>query len=280
MSQPYFPPPTPPPPPPPAPPPAAAPPPPPAGTTLAELWSQQAAGMAELAVGRAGLVLGLELLAILLVQGALRWALRRWGERSGRTALAALARFGVRVTAVLVGVSLVLERLFAVVPLFTAGALGLGLAGFAFSAGSRLQAWLMAWGTVLRGRLRLGDHLALGAVRGVVERLGLLRIHLRTEAGGVVFLPTRMLTETSLEVSTPERSFPVELVLSVDALVDAAALARARAVASLCPYRVWTSEVTVSAAGERQLRVRLLAWSAAAAERAEAYLRAALTASG
>ncbi|MCA9550055.1 MAG: mechanosensitive ion channel [Myxococcales bacterium] len=282
MSQPYFPfEPAPPlPTPPPAPPPVVVPAPVVDETSLGELLSQQAAALADLLLGRAGLALLIELAFIFLLQVGLRWALGRWGERTGRSALAALARFGVRLGALVIVLALALRALFTAVPLFTAAVLSVGLAGVAFSVGFRIQAWIGAWGMVLRGRVRLGDHLELGSVRGVVERLGLIRLHMRTESGGRVLLPVRMLTEASVEVSTPEQSFPVDLLLRVPGPVGAAELERARAVAGLCPYRVWSSEVQVVAEAQDGLRVRLLAWSSSAAERAEAYLRAALAGSG
>ena len=275
MSQPFFPL-EPPPPPPPPPPPVVVTAPAPPEPSWAEQWSDQAAALADLLLGRSGAVLVLQLIGILIVQVALQWAIARWGARSGQRALSALARVTVRLIAVAAALAAVLGALLEAAPLFTAGALGLGLAGVAFSVGVRLQGWIGAWSMLLLGRIRLGDHLELGGVRGVVEQLGLLRLNLRTEAGGRVLLPTRLLTEASLEVSTPEQSFPVDLLLR-GAPLDAAALDRARALAGLCPYRVWSSEVQVVVEDDRQLRIRLLAWSAAAAERAETYLRAALT---
>lgn len=236
----------------------------------------EAEAFARMWLGPGALELVGGLLGIALVQAILRGLVVRWGRAPGRRDVANLLRLLVRGLAWLIAVAFVLQIFARAAPVMTTGGALLVFFGLAFGLGLRARGWLLGWALLFGGRLRVGDQLQIGPVRGVVERLGLLRMRLRADDGALVIFPTSEITQAALTVSTPEQTVPVEVRIRLSGLVDAEALARARRAAGLCPYRSRLAEVSVVADGDDAVRVRLQTWSARAAERAEAYLRDAL----
>lgn len=212
-----------------------------------------------------------------VAQAILRLLLRRWAGRPSRRDLGQVLALAVRLVAWAAAVALVLGRIAAVAPMIAAVGVLLVIFGLAFGIGVQARGWVIGWGLLLAGKVRIGDQLALErGARGVVERLGLLRLLLRTDEGARVVLPTRALTERGVTLSTPDQTVPVDLRLPVTRALDGATLRRLRILAGICPYRSWTTEPSVLMEGERTVRVRLQVWSTEAAEAAEAYFRDAI----
>lgn len=243
--------------------------------SLAAVLVREAEGLRVMSFGPEALALVFGLVLVALLQAGLRSILARWGRSRTRRDLAQVLRFAIRVVAITLMVSLVVHRFFTVAPVLTTAGLILGTSGLVFSFGIRAQDWLLAWMVMLRGMVRVGDHLEVGKAQGVVERLGLLRVTLKAGDGSRVLVPTRSLTQDSLRLSTRHQTVPVEVSTAVTTAVTPEALRRLRQLAGLCPYRSWLSEVTVHADLQR-ITVRLQAWSLPAALQAEAYLRDAL----
>jgi small-conductance mechanosensitive channel len=216
------------------------------------------------------LVLGVAL--IVLIQFVVRILLARWGRGDGRQDLTNVLSLAIRLLAWLFAVVFFLHGFFKVAPLLTTSGILLSLSGLAFGWGMRLQDWLLGWLVILRGYVRVGDHLEVSDAQGEVVRLGLMRVLLKAEDGARVLLPTRALTEGCLRLSTQHQSVPVDFAFDVPTEGATEALQRAKHIAGLCPYRSWHSEVTVAIEGPN-VRIRLQAWSAPAAEEAQAYLR-------
>lgn len=219
------------------------------------------------------------LAVVVILQAILRSLVRRWAMHPGRRDLGLVFELVIRVLAWGTGAALVLRRVAQVAPTIAAAGAVLVAFGLAFGLGIRAQTWLLGWALLLGGRVRVGDHLEVGGIQGVVERLGLLRVLLRTDEGARVVMPTRALTERAVTLSAPDQTVPVDLRLVFDSPLDARSLQRARVLASLCPYRSWHVDPIVTTEGPRELRVRLQTWSTDAASAAEGFLRDALTSS-
>ncbi len=243
--------------------------------SLGQILLSEAQGLRDISFGPEVLSLVLALVLVGVLQLSLRGLLGRWGRSQTRRDMANVLRFATRIAAWVLVVSLVVHRLFTVAPLLATGTVVLGVSGLAFGVGLRAQDWLLGWAVVLRGLVRVGDHLELGSAQGVVERLGLLRVSLTAVDGTRVLLPTRALTQDSLRLSTPHQTVPVDVLLRPSGAITTDTLRRVRHIAGLCPYRSWVAEPAVDVDGER-VRVRLQAWSPGAAIAADAYLRESL----
>lgn len=156
---------------------------------------------------------------------------------------------------------------------------------FVIIAGGGLLVWSGRWvqglgasvALVVRGELRTGDHLRTEGAEGIIERVGLLRVRLRTADGGRALVPTAQLAGSRMELSSPQRSTPVVVRLRGERPWSAAQVQRARRVASLCPYRDLRSDVHVGLEDEdRTISVRIGAWSSTAAGEGARWLRGAL----
>ncbi len=243
--------------------------------SLGQILLAEAQALRAISIGPGIVSLLLVLLLIGVLQFSLRGLLRRWGRSQTRRDMAHVLRFATRIAAWVLVASVVVHRLFTVAPLLATGTVVLGVAGLTFGVGLRAQDWLLGWAVVLRGLVRIGDQLEVGQAKGVVERLGLLRVSLSAVDGTRVLLPTRALTQDSLRISTPHQTVPVHVLLTPSAGITTDSLARVRRIAGLCPYRSWVAEPAVDVEGER-VHVRLQAWSPGAAVEAEAYLRESL----
>ncbi|MEZ4235609.1 MAG: mechanosensitive ion channel [Myxococcota bacterium] len=171
---------------------------------------------------------------------------------------------------------LVARQLLERVPL-----VGLALVG-AFGVGAVLvlarQAVQALGGMVLilGARVREGDRITVGDVAGTVEEAGFLRLRLRRPDGAIVFVPAQALDDGPVTVSSPRRTQPVRVRAPAPDGPQAREALRRTAV--LCPYRQADSEVRIERldGDPAHVDVVLQAWSASAAEAAEAWLRRAL----
>ncbi len=220
------------------------------------------------------LLLGMALIAV--AQVVVRGLLARWARGDGRQDLANILSLAIRLIAWASATGVLLHGLFKVAPLLTTSGILLSLSGLAFGWGMKMQDWLLGWIVILRGYIRVGDHLEVSNAQGEVIRLGLMRVLLKAEDGARVLLPTRALTEGSLRLSTRHQSVPVDFSFDLPTGEPTESLQRAKHVAGLCPYRSWHADVNVVIEGSK-VRIRLQAWSAPAAEEAQAYLRDAFT---
>lgn len=173
-------------------------------------------------------------------------------------------------------VSLMVRYLYRGAPLILTCVLVLGGAAMVFTVGLRARAWAVGILQVLSSRLGVGDRLELEETVGIVDRIGLFRIELRTEDGERVHVPVAALDGRTFSVSSPERAYPVELAYHLDHPVKAEDVERAQRNAQLCPFRDTGRAVTVTIdpAAPNRMIVRFRAWSEAAARRAQAYLLA------
>jgi len=247
------------------------------GQILAELVR----GAADEAHRVSEVVLGPEGLALLAGLG-LVWAAasglgalarrRRWGGVRQRSVIA----ISTNALALVASVWLMIKLLHHAAPMIATLLLFVGASGLVFGVGLRVRDWALGLTMVLRGRVGEGDRLTVGGLEGSVEKVGLLRVRLRGEAGEVRFVSLSTLHDASVTVASPERAYPVEVSLKPARQVDRAALARAERLAALCPYREMRSAVGVEVDAQGRVSVRFRAWSAEAARRAGAYLRTGL----
>lgn len=251
---------------------------PPAAPGLLDYVSRETdAVMDMLAGGGAG---GLLLLGLLLALVTLWLTLavrRRRRSGTGNISTFSSLLVGLRLLTAAIIVSALLRYLFDRAKVFAAVVLLFGAAGALLSLGLAARRWLAGVLHVLRRTIHEGDRLTVGDVDGTVERLGLFRLLLRRDDGARMFLPVGALADQSFTVSSPEQSFPVEVLLGDERPLVAADRTRLALAAKLCPYRESGSDVHVEPAEGGRVLVRLRCWSAAAAARAEAYLRVAVS---
>lgn len=226
--------------------------------------------------GAAGLVLFGLLVALITLW--LTVAVRRWRRAgTGNVSTFSSLLVGLRLLTAAIFISAILRYLFDRAKIVAAAILLFGAAGALLSLGLAARRWIGGVILLLRRTIHEGDRLTVGDVDGTVERLGLFRMLLRRDDGARMFLPTGALADQSFTVSSPEQSFPVEVLLGEERPLGLAARERVALVAKLCPYRESGSDVHVEAAEGGRVLVRLRCWSAAAAARAEAYLRVAVS---
>jgi small-conductance mechanosensitive channel len=223
---------------------------------------------------------GVLLLLVILGAGALGYLgvarLIRAVSRSGYALQRRLVALRVLATGLIViwGASVVIRQLLHHAPLLTMTLLVLFVGGALLGLATRLQHALGGIAMVLRGRIREGDRLTAGPITGQVEHAGLLRIQLQRADGSNAYLPTSALDTQTVVISSPSRAQPVELPWRLARPLDASERERIRRIVTLCPYRVPGTGLSLTVEGEdaQRLTVRFQAWSAAAADEAEAWL--------
>ncbi len=173
-------------------------------------------------------------------------------------------------------VSLMVRYLYRGAPLLVTCVLVLGGASVVFTFGLRARAWGVGILQMLSSRLGVGDRLDLEGTEGIVDRIGLFRIELRTDDGERVHVPVAALDGRTFSVSSPERAFPVEFTVHLDHPASAEDVERTQRRAQLCPFRDTSRAVTVTVdpVSPTRVIVRFRAWSEAAARRARTYLLA------
>ncbi len=171
-------------------------------------------------------------------------------------------------------VSLIVRYFYRGAPLLVTFVLVLGGASMVFTFGLRARAWGVGLAQVLTSRLGIGARLELDACVGIVERIGLFQLILRTDDGERVHVPVATLDGQTFKVSSPERAYPVEYTLHLEHPAQPEDVAHAERSAQLCPYRDGSRAVTVTIdpTAPTRLVVRFRAWSEAAARRARTYL--------
>ena len=163
-----------------------------------------------------------------------------------------------------------------VAPAITATVLGMFTAVVVFGLREQVADLIAGIGLALRGRVKEGDQIAVGELRGMVRRLGLMRTELRSSAGSTLLVPNRALSAAPIDVGRVRNSFPLRVALPLPGgLASPAQLERARTIATLSPYRDAGSRVDVRVDGERLL-VEFQVWAARLLPAAEQHLRALL----
>lgn len=223
---------------------------------------------------------GVLLLLVILGVGALGYIgvarLIRAVSRSGYALQRRLVALRVLATGLIVvwGASVLIRQLLHHAPLLTMTLLVMFFGGALLGLATRLQHALGGIVMVLRGRIREGDRLTAGPITGQVEHAGLLRIQLQRADGSSAYLPTSALDTQTVVISSPSRAQPVALPWRLARPMDATERERIRRIVTLCPYRVPGTglSLTVEKEDAQRLTVRFQAWSASAADEAEAWL--------
>lgn len=175
-------------------------------------------------------------------------------------------------------VTVVLRRLLVDAPMFGM-ALVLAFAGSAFvGAAWSLRRLLPGAILTIRGSLRAGDRLTIGAHSGVVEGVGLLGLRLRRPDGVRLIVPLHALDGETVAIASPTRAQPVRLLVERGGPIDVAERQRIQRIAGACPYRQPGTDLRVEVDPERPTRVlvHLQAWSAGGADQALRWLEATL----
>ena len=215
-----------------------------------------------------GLLLASGWLAWWATRRAIRWAWARGLDPRLMPAAGALGKASI----VGIWAGLTARLLLVRAPVFSTVLVGVAAGGFLLAAAAQLQRALPGVALVLRGRLKPGDRVSVGGVVGEVEHAGLWRVHLRQADGAAVELPIAVLATEVVAVSSPRRAQPVSVPVP-----PAWALAplRLRHAAALCPYRAPGTAVDLQPGVGGPVLV-IQAWSSAAVEDAERWLRAML----
>ena len=240
-------------------------------STLLERLDTEGAEFVRVLFGTPGAALVLVLagvwgLALLLMQAL---------SRRSSSAAESSQRLAISVVALVATFGIVLRWVFAVSPLLvTLGLVG-ATTGVLVAAGLRARDWGGGLAFILQGRVKRGDRLRLGGVEGVVEGIGLFRLALRTDEGRRAFPPVSGLYAGTFEVSSPQRTYSVEVTVARPTPLSDDAQRQLRAVGLMCPFREGGSDVSVTLGNVEgtSATVRLDAWSPRAARYATEYLR-------
>lgn len=145
------------------------------------------------------------------------------------------------------------------------------IATAAFAVDSR--GWVRAAVALWRGRIRVGDRLDMGGVRGRVADVGLFRVVVETDDGGRTHIPTARFGHEVYTVSSPERVFPVEIHIVSEQRLTEADLETLRRIATISPYREHASAIVIEPSSDpRRVLVRFRSWSEDGARLARAHL--------
>ena len=265
---------------------AAGPPPPAADAAGPDAPPAQATGLSAQLLHDAGAVARLlapgsllQLSFLLLVAGAafaVFSALARAVRRAGFDVLRRLTGLQLLVTlllAVWVG-ERVARHLLDEAPLLASVVTVVFAATLAGTLAWRLQQVVVGGALTLRGNLRAGDRVTLGDATATLERVGLLRMRLRSDDGAIVFVPLRALAEETVTVASPTRTQAVTVQLTTDAPPTALDRERWRRVAVACPYREAGSRVWIENDGPSTtlVRVHIQVWGVRAVDAARDWL--------
>ena len=192
----------------------------------------------------------------------------RWVDNFGM-----VGRLGIWAWAVM----MILIRAWRIAPMITLFATGLVAAGLMVGLVKHFENLSTGFGLALRGRIKVGDQITLGAHTGMVRHIGLMQVHLRTPEGSV-FLPNRLLAGEALSIGRSRNSYPLRARLTAARAWPPQALEVARCVAMLSPYRDVNSRVNVNCEAEdgRALLVELQVWSPRLLAAADKHLRTLL----
>ena len=209
----------------------------------------------------------LSLVRLTLLSIAAVFVMRIW-ERSLQLGLALEIQWARKLGVRTGGLKFVLWSIvvgYSIKPLFDASALivlvlCLGLLSFLSFWGAReIQNIIAGLALALRAPFTLGDEIALGQHRGVVEYVGLTRLGLRASDGAHLEVPCHLLSANKL-VLPPRDAHSLPVIIIVDGpdnLPGDVAAAVLRDHALLSPYTDPDAPVLATPAGEGRIRVEL-----------------------
>ena len=177
---------------------------------------------------------------------------------------------------------LVLLRFLHRAPTLTGFALVVFIAAGSIALSPQLQNLASGAQLLLRRKIRPGDRVQVQGCAGVVDRVGLTRMVLRSADGSRTHIPNRVFDSEVLTVVRAKDSVPVQLTLRLAQPVDVATIESARSLALLSPYRVAGSRVHAQRVlnAPNAVQVEVHVWTDAAREPALEHLDAALRAAG
>ncbi|EDM80021.1 hypothetical protein PPSIR1_20379 [Plesiocystis pacifica SIR-1] len=158
--------------------------------------------------------------------------------------------------------------------------LGVGMATIA--APTHLRNLGAGLALIPRTRLREGDLVTVGALEGTVRDIGLLRVSLRTGAGGITHVPAVDFDRLPIVVGSRRAAVPIAVSVPVPDDLAPATLARARRELWCSPYRRAGTELEIrheastGEGGKGRLSVRMDTWAATSSTEVEAHLLALL----
>ena len=227
-----------------------------------------------------------DLLSPFWLLSLLALTLATWGALAGLELLLKVAsRLGIapeavsrsvdllRVAIVLAAIYIVASTVIGAAPIL-GGMLVMGCAAVVLVATiDRIRSLVVGMLPHWRREVRVGDHLALGEVSGVVRRFGLFRIELEAARGDRIHLPNLLLATGPVRVRRAREASVVSVTLADlpganDVVIEAVRLA-----ALLSPYRGAGAPVRIRALPEGVV-VEIQAWSDAATRLAERHLAA------
>ena len=130
-----------------------------------------------------------------------------------------------------------------------------------------------------RSRLREGDLVTVGEHEGIVRDIRLLRVDIRTAAGGVTHVPASDFDRLPVTVGSRRAASPVEVRTVAHQSFDEDALEDLRRALWLCVYRRAGTELVLSFEPQtRELDVRMDTWATGALAEVERHLRGILLA--
>jgi hypothetical protein len=207
------------------------------------------------------------------VQQQLTRLVVRVGLRRRREVVAASAL----VTILLWGwaISLIAGRLLRAAPTLT---LTIGaLVGVLLFVGLSRQVENVAAGIGLatRGRIEEGNQVTVGPHTGIVRRVGMMRIQLRTPEGDLVYVPNRQFVTEVVSIGRTRDSYPLLVECVREHAWAPDEIERARLCALLSPYRDPHSRVSVTTARDdvHVLSIEIQVWMSRLLPSAEQHLR-------
>jgi hypothetical protein len=130
-------------------------------------------------------------------------------------------------------------------------------------------------GLAMRGRIEEGDQVTVGPHTGIVRRVGMMRVQLRTPDGDLVYVPNRQFVTEVVSIGRTRNSYPLMVECVRDHAWAPDEIERARLCALLSPYRDPHSRVVVTTARDNAhvLSVEIQVWMSRLLPPAEQHLR-------
>ncbi len=156
---------------------------------------------------------------------------------------------------------------------------GAAAAGLAFVLFRQFPSWVVGFGLVIRRSLREGDLLQIGETRGVVDKIGIMRLILVDADGARVHLGLGDIGQGPITIASPTKEHLVEYVHRHPEDLTEASVTLIRTVAVLSPFRIAKGKVRIEISKENphEVRVRFHTWSEEAKDRALVHLKRALS---
>jgi len=218
-----------------------------------------------------GFVLGLAAIIGLAGPALVRLAWRLGFDRKRRLGLAGSA---MRLLGLLIGIAGVLRPLFNKAPFIGVSSLVVLAALATLIAPMQLRNLASGLALSTRSRLREGDLVTIGEFEGTVRDIGLLRVALRTAAGGQTHIPAADFDRLAVTVGSRRAAVPVEAAVHVGPGFDERRLEGLRRALWLCVFRRAGTELVLAYEPTTgQLEVRMDTWARTSVTEVEAHVR-------